>query len=476
MKHKKMARLAVVAVLSLGLLSSAMVGASGASVASAEPEDVDFVAEAYADIFGVSQAEADARVKRQRKLDKLIDKIASIEGERFAGAGYENGEDFYAYVVLRGDDEVSRKTRRLTDKNPDLRITTGALHNLDDLVAAAESSELNAMLPNFVQGIGVNVASNSLTLTLDSDNSPVRDVAPMPLAPISSDMSEDVVSARIADATALEVGIPASFNGISILVADVAAPARPSAKIRGGGYLFGQTSPTEVVQCSTAFSVQVDGADAVLTAGHCIEDSQNPVLELFTTPTSPSGNEAAVGPAIWGKKGDAGLMFLSLDDSARAKFWDGIRYRAVKRSNFANTGAVVCQFGWGSATFGAASRTCGVVEDANYRPLNNYCDGQQCNAVFQKISDNDVVVCDGDSGGPAWTRGSTPAGIISGSNHQYDPDGNPNTNNDRCEPRSDGFFIIYPVRKAINALAAKTGQTIELVCVTPPQGDECHNF
>ena len=95
-------------------------------------------------------------------------------------------------------------------------------------------------------------------------------------------------------------------------------------------------------------------------------------------------------------------------------FWDGSQYvtQTAQKSRSFMVGNTVCHYGT------VSGYSCGYAEDIHYRPSNNICNGQVCDAVWLKVRDSayyNLNCQGGDSGGPFFW-GSTAWGTLSGKN------------------------------------------------------------
>jgi hypothetical protein len=104
---------------------------------------------------GVSQAEAERRLRAQAVLGDHLARLREAHRARVAGIYYQSAPDFRVVVRLKGDAPVAANA---LNESPvagvPIEFRTGAAHSLDELLALQEAhrAEIAAMMLYFIEG------------------------------------------------------------------------------------------------------------------------------------------------------------------------------------------------------------------------------------------------------------------------------------------------------------------------------------
>lgn len=336
-------------------------------------------AAAYARNEGVTQAEAARRIRMQRDMGEVIDRLRTTHKARLAGIVIEHKPVYRIKVRLKGELPVQAQNVAVGGGQLPVAFEHGAAATLDELVTSlrANQAAVARHYPNLA-GIGTDESTGEIV---------VRVVAPN------------------ADAAAAARG---KFPEVQKLLGKPAriemTDAYPTAAdVRGGSRVESSTGSW----CTTGFSVKnTAGTTGVITSGHCANalTYYNPnwtsiALTLVTgTEYFDTDQDVQVHTSGYVERPE----FYVDDAKTVTRILTGRRYRSSTAYN-----DNVCHRGE------TTGYSCGYVQQTNYAPYNpdgSLCGGQGCSPVFIRLTGSTLKCAGGDSGGP-WFASTVAFGI-----------------------------------------------------------------
>lgn len=342
---------------------------SASAAPSGDREVPAKVREALARDLALSPAQLAHYLQVERKAMQSVDRLARLEGERFAGSWIERGPRGDFRVVVASTQPAAKVRERgieLRRVRHDLASLQASKQAIDEVVDRGLGA------PRGVYGWHVDLRSNSVTVNV---------------APGAQAAAIELVAHSLADAQ-------------TIRFQTMASQPRPLATLMGGSeYLSNDGS--NYYYCSVGFAVTRNGAQGFATAGHCgnagdrafVAVNRRTVSQIgaFAASNFPGSDRAwvqvdnnhSLQPVVDGYNGSDIPVYGSLE---------------------APVGAAVCRSG---RTTGLH---CGVIETKN---VTVQYPGESVNGLTQ------VKVCaeGGDSGGAFITGAGQGQGVLSGGNY-----------------------------------------------------------
>lgn len=336
-------------------------------------------AQAYARNEGVSADEAARRLRIQRDMGPVIDRLRTTHKARLAGIVIDHKPVYRIRVRLTGETPIVAQNIPVGGSELPVAFETGAKATLDALVASlrANQAAVARHYPNLA-GIGTDEGTGEIV---------VRVMAPT---------AEAATAARgkFADVQKL-LGQPARIE-----ITDAYPTA---ADVRGGSRVESSTGSW----CTTGFSVKnTAGTTGVITAGHCANalTYYNPnwtsiALTLVSgTEYFDNDQDVQVHTSGYTERPE----FYYDDNKTATRILTGRRYRSSTAYN-----DNVCHRGE------TTGYSCGYVQQTNYAPYNpngSLCGGQACSPVYVRLTGSTLECAGGDSGGP-WFASTVAFGI-----------------------------------------------------------------
>ncbi|HYW17240.1 MAG TPA: hypothetical protein VE891_13945 [Allosphingosinicella sp.] len=329
-------------------------------------------AEWYARSQGVTKEEAIRRLRIQREMGDVIDRMRSQYQGRLAGIVIEHKPAYRLKLRLTGSEAVAAQSVSLGGSTLPIAFEIGAPATVDALVASIQSNlpALKTLFPT-LDGIGTDESTSQIVLTV---------------------YAPDAVTATAAKAKEAQVAelLKLPFRIETTTVREVLADVRGGARIAasGGGY------------CTTGFVVKnTSGTTGVATAGHCegMDTYYNP--SGTTIPTTIVASSEIVDADQDVEVHTSGYVerpefYADTTDSARVL--TGRRYKTST-----GFGDNVCHRGVRTLY------SCGLVKQTNYTPLDSAGNPARCGAVacgpyYVRVEGPELACYQGDSGGPVF--------------------------------------------------------------------------
>lgn len=327
----------------------------------------------YARLHGVSQDEAERRLRALDASVAITDRLQARYRKRLAGLSIEHEPELRIVVLLTGSKPVRDREEMGLPIVFRTRAAATREHILDAIVE--RGSEIRAALPA-ARGMGVDPRSGELAVMLADE-----DAAGMDLA---------AAEARIAKVA----GVPARIRLLERPETDFS--------VEGGARIEGiDTVSGKRIYCTTGFVVTDGIRTGVATAAHCPDavtyfepDGRRMELPFIGQwgwsfqDVQLNGSEEAQRPLFYADAGKSLVRALA-----------GSRARAATRA-----GDLVCHRGERSGY------SCAEVELTDYAPPGALCGGP-CAPTWVTVSGPSCG--GGDSGGPVF-RGDVAYGIVKG--------------------------------------------------------------
>jgi hypothetical protein len=443
-----MKRILAVFLLIFGLLAAGLGGP-----ASAEPPqpvlqetfdseiEVDQTREEqYAESFGLPLQEAKRRLKRLEQIQTRIERIVEGEGDRVAGWGVHHEPELHGWVTLAGDEQPTKKTRRIDRRTSDLTVTVGEAHTYDELREAVDDDavlvSLGSGLIEQIVWTDLDLEENAVILALDENMPQIASDSIPGMRGFVEPM--DAAMAR----TAAERVLEEASDGIDFVIvagARTTSDEDSSVGLVDGAlvgpalqatthFYGGQVVTNNRGRCTSAFAVSwPNGYVGMLTAGHCGNPNQDPdhdsgprtLVRHWGNSTNNTGASFAIAPPptnsiVNPDDGDA-MIYFAADPNGPNQFRDDFHKTRQNRNDVRNMKGrkpqkddFACHYGFKSF------KSCGIVTSVDFDPDYERCGWLGCKNQFGKIEGPTLKACNGDSGGPVFAN-RTAYGIHSGS-------------------------------------------------------------
>lgn len=384
---------------------------------------VDPAIASYAAEYGVTEAEAVLRLNRIQPMQEILASIRELESARVAGWGINHVGTFAGWVWLTGDEHPKPASEAIASIHDDIEIRTGAKHTITELLDAQDRFGNGSSLgPVGRVDDQATVAGYSAAVTFTAPdmntNSLHIGIDPALLRQTESSALPSTVggvgpagntgaptTATNAELAALAAQMTAAYKG-QIGTAYAIVDGRGHADLAmfdGGRAMSTCTSGFAARQRST-------GTYGIITAGHCSSSQRmNGVSLPWVTGYKSTTADAQFHRVPSGSKHQLKSRFVYNQSSPPktrvvrgAESWSGM------------LGDYVCHAGKNTGS------TCGTVINIYFRPTNSgacldseFGASVRCAARFVRVYGDDLMGCEGDSGGP-WYRGPTAYGILKG--------------------------------------------------------------
>ena len=372
------ARAASIAALTIGLASMAEPSqaqepaqADNIPAQSAE-ESIAADAEWYMRSQGVTKEEAIRRLRIQREMGDVIDRMRRQYQGRLAGIVIEHKPDYRLRVRLTGAEAVAAQSVSLGGSTLPIVFETGAPATVDALVASIEGNlaALKTLLPT-LDGIGTDERTSQIVLTV---------------------YAADAVTAAAAKAKEAEVAalLKQPIRIETTNVRETLMDVRGGAKFTSSGGAL----------CTTGFVVKnTSGTTGVATAAHCegMNTYHNPngttipTTIVASSETIDADQDVEVHTSAYIEQPE-----FYADTTASARVLTGRRYRSSTGidDNVCHRGEVT-------------KYSCGYVKQTNYTPVDQYgtplrCGAVACGPYYVRVEGPELACYNGDSGGPVF--------------------------------------------------------------------------
>jgi streptogrisin C len=335
----------------------------------------------YARQFGVSQPEAERRLRALADSVATTDSIELVYRDRIAGVSVEHKPVLRILVYLTGDTPVPDRILRAGGMVVPIIFRTGAKASRDRVIWAItyHQAEIRAALPT-PPAMGLDPRTGELVVIVPTATAAAR--------------GADAIRARI-EAIA---GVPVRLRVLDQVDVNLAA---------AGGSRVEGVSPADGKRylCTTAFTVTDGQRYGIATAAHCLDDLSYIDPRGVATPLS------YVGQWGWGYQdvqintSPGPLAGLFYADNARTveRPVTGQRSRDSTRA-----GDFVCHRGE------TTGYSCAVVELTDFAPAGDLCGGP-CLPTWVTVAG--PTCKGGDSGSPVFI-GTTALGIVKGATYR----------------------------------------------------------
>ncbi|WP_404370160.1 hypothetical protein AB5I39_01380 [Sphingomonas sp. MMS24-J45] len=378
-------RLLFGALLLLGQPAFAQASAPPVPTLETPAESRERDAAEYARQFGISQAEASARLIAQEASVPITDAIAETYRDRLAGIAIEHRPIYRIVIYLTGSEPVPDQTLTTDAGTVPIVFRTGAKVTRDRVIWAMtyHQAAIRAALRS-PPGIGLDPRSGELVVTIGD---------------LDAATGTEGLKARLEAIAGVPVQIRV-LNQRNVNLA--AAPPEGGARVEG-------TSPDDGKRylCTTGFNVTDGLRSAVTTAAHCLDqlnyrDPQGAIVPL-----------AFVGQWGWGyhdvqinaAPGPLPPTFYADTAKTRLRAVTGQRSRTSTRA-----GDFVCHRGERTGF------SCALVQLTDFAPAGDLCGGP-CLPTWVTVAG--PTCKGGDSGSPVFT-GTTALGILKGASYRGD--------------------------------------------------------
>lgn len=337
-------------------------------------------AAAYARNEEASQEEAVRRLRMQRDLGDIIDRLRTAHKARLAGIVVEHEPVYRLRVRLTGDQPVQAQNVPAGGSQLPVTFEIGAQATLDAMVASIRGNMAGVKrhYPNLA-GIGTDESTGEVVVRVVAEDAEAQAAARAKLPQVQ---------------TLLAVPVRVEFARAYPKLSDV----------RGGSHV----SPPSGSYCTSGFVVKnTSGTTGVLTAGHC-ENSltyYNPnwtsIALTYVTGSQylDADQDVQVHTSAYTERPE----FYYDDAKQYTRTLTGRRYRSSTAY-----GDNVCHRGE------RTGYSCGYVQQTNYAPVNPneplLCGGVGCAPVFIRVSGANLKCYGGDSGGP-WFASTVAFGV-----------------------------------------------------------------
>jgi streptogrisin C len=322
-------------------------------------------AQQYAADFGVTLADAKARLASQKTLDAALDRLERTYPDRYAGGWIEHAPTYRA--VARFKDAVPAGAGDVAGSNVVLR--GGAARSYAELAARADE----------VYAAVADLWGETVATSLDEETGTVE---------VSLEVPKGLQGRSDAQLRGL---VPETARRPDVRLGFSATPVYGLQHTYGGDLLSGPDG-----SCTSGFSVSQNGTGGVLTAGHCPND-----FDYYPS----DGTSSYDTDWVDGHRGDYGdVQWHTTDHSEFAEFYSSSSGRRDVLDYIAtwHTGDYVCHYG----RYGGYD--CSDVHDKKVSVTDE--DGYHLKKLVEVEDD---ITVNGDSGGP-WFLENNAGGIHSG--------------------------------------------------------------
>lgn len=335
----------------------------------------------YARQFGVSQAEAERRLRALADSVATTDSIETAFRDRIAGVSIEHLPTLRILVYLTGDTPVPDRLLSAGGMTVPIIFRTGAKASRDRVIWAItyHQAAIRAALPA-PPAMGLDPRTGELVI-----------VVPTATAAASG---AEAIRAKLQGIA----GVPVRLRVLDQV--DVNLSAAGGARVEG-------VSPTDGKRylCTTAFAVTDGVRYAIATAAHCLDDLTYLDPQRAATPLS------YVGQWGWGYQdvqinaSPVPLAGLFYADTARTVARPVIDQRTRDSTR---AGDFVCHRGE------TTGYSCALVELTDFAPAGDLCGGP-CLPTWVTVAG--PTCKGGDSGSPVFI-GNTALGIVKGATYR----------------------------------------------------------
>jgi streptogrisin C len=339
-------------------------------------------AQAYARSAGISQGEAVRRLRIQRDMGPLIERLRNAHQDRLAGVVVDHAPTYRLRVRLTGDAPVAARKEALGGSELPVAFETGAKATLESLRTSLRANQVAvARLYPTLAGIGIDESTSEIVVTVFAKEA----------------AAEEAARGKFAEVQKV-LGAPARIEFTTMY------PEMHD--VRGGSRLVSSAN----YLCTSAFVVKntSTGVTGVTTAGHC-DNSQ--------TYYNPNGTSIPL-TLVSGSEFYDSDQDVQVHTSAYVErpefYWDDAKTtprvlsgRRLRSSTAYNDN--VCHRGE------TTGYSCGYVQRTDYAPYNPttpLCGGS-CAAVYIRVTGTSLECAGGDSGGP-WFASTVAFGIHKG--------------------------------------------------------------
>ncbi len=337
----------------------------------------------YARSEGVSQGEAVRRLRMQRDMGPIIERLRNAHKARLAGIVIDHKPAYRIRVRLTGAEPVQARNEPAGGDQLPVAFETGAPATLDALVASLRTNQaaVAKLFPNLA-GLGTDESTSEIVVFVNAPG------------------AEAAAAARAKFPEVQKVlGVPARLEITNAYptVGDV----RGGSLVRAasGGY------------CTSGFVVKnTAGTTGVLTSGHC----EN-ALTYYNPNMTSIPLTFVTGSEYLDADQDVQVHTSSYIERPEFYYDDAKAYtrtltgRRLKSSTGFNDN--VCHRGE------RTGYSCGYVQQTNYAPYNPgdplLCGPYECGPYFVRVTGPSLKCYPGDSGGP-WFASTVAFGIYVG--------------------------------------------------------------
>lgn len=329
-------------------------------------------AQMYASDFGVSQEEAEHRLRLQASgaITELIVELEASAPDAFAGAWIENDPSYRIVARFATTETELAQAHELAANAPlPVTIIPDAPLSLSELFVQRDEMRHQVEAVFTGSGVGFDVQTGTIEFYVSPDAE-------------GTEALDD-----------LRAELESSYEApVRFIIED---QVFRNAHLYGGHKLTRQSNGNN--ECTSGFSVVAyDWTPGILTAGHCNDDLRYHLGSSIWWMTFESEAWDSSNDIQWHSHGSATVY---------PEFVDGLGYRdltgsALHGSPLNDIGSYVCNYG----EFGG--RGCGAVVDRYYAPptgiFSDPCNGQLCDPVHIRMQGGSLQCAEGDSGGPVF--------------------------------------------------------------------------
>ena len=338
---------------------------------------------AYAQLFGVSLPEAEARLVAQEETVRVTDDIAIELADRLAGIAVEHVPDYRIVVLLTGDEPIADRVVSAGGLAVRIVFRTGAAvtRRQLELALASRQAALAAAVAH-PPGMGIDLATGALVVIVNP-----------------SDADREGVDALTARLTAI-AGVPVRVRSDRVVSANMAA--------EGGARVVGvDPADGRRYACTTGFVVTDGARTGIATAAHCPDDLN------YVGPNGERQVLPFVGQWGWGYQDvQVNASDLALQPSFYADTGKTVSRAVAGRRALTSTraGDVVCHRGE------RTGYSCAPVELVSFAPAGQLCGGA-CLPTWVTVAGPNCQ--GGDSGAPVFL-GNRAFGLVKGGSYRSD--------------------------------------------------------
>ena len=339
-------------------------------------------ADEYAKLFGVSPAEARARLLAQDASVPVTDALAERYRDRLAGVAIEHRPTYRIMVYLTGTDPVAEQRLKVGTLDVPILFRTGAKVTRERVIWAMtyHQAAIRAALRT-APGMGLDPRTGELVVTIGSADAPE---------------GTEALDTRL-EAIA---GVPVQVRVVNQIAVNLAP--------EGGSRVEGVSAADgKRYLCTTGFTVTDGARYGVTTAAHCLDDL------TYRDPLAGPVPLSFVGQWGWGYRdvqinaasGPLPPTFYANTARTRLRTVTGQRSRTSTRA-----GDFVCHRGE------RTGYSCAVVQLTDFAPAGDLCGGP-CLPTWVTVAG--PTCKGGDSGSPVFS-GTTALGILKGASYRGD--------------------------------------------------------